>query len=227
MSSPQHVGSRPPSAQDVTYAWLKKHISELSPEGGVFLSESEVAQAAGTSRTPVREALLRLETEGLLTIVPKKGAYVPPISDREIEAVMQARALVEDWCIRRIVPVEPSFVARLEDMVAEQEALIDDPVAFIDQDRAFHGALVRQAGNPVLAEFYESLRERQIRMGVRAVVTGENRARKVLEEHSALVRALADGDPGPALAAHLDSTLAVLRQPAPVDRTEHAGGGLP
>lgn len=64
------------SAQDLTYAWLKRHISELPKEGGVFLSESEVAQAAGTSRTPVREALLRLETEGLLTIVPKKGAYI-------------------------------------------------------------------------------------------------------------------------------------------------------
>lgn len=219
MSGPQHVGRGAPSARDITYGWLKKHISELSRDGGVFLSESEVAQAAGTSRTPVREALLRLETEGLLTIVPKKGAYVPPIPDSEIEAVMQARALVEDWCVRRIAPGDPSFVAVLERMVAEQRALIDDPVAFIDQDRAFHRALVRQAGNPVLAEFYESLRERQIRMGVRAVVSDGDRARKVLAEHSAIVRALAGGDAADALAAHLASTLDVLRLPAPADRT--------
>jgi DNA-binding GntR family transcriptional regulator len=148
------------SAKDVTYGWLKRHISGLSRDGGVFLSESEVAQRAGTSRTPVREALVRLEAEGFLKIIPKKGAYVPPISDGEIEAVMQARGLVEDWCIRRIVPADPSLVAELERLVAEQEVVIDDPAAFIDLDRAFHRRLVQQAGNSVLAEFYESLRER-------------------------------------------------------------------
>jgi DNA-binding GntR family transcriptional regulator len=192
---------------------LKRHISELPKEGGVFLSESEVAQAAGTSRTPVREALLRLETEGLLTIVPKKGAYIPPISDSEITAVMEARGLVESWCVRRVVPVDAAFVAELERILAEQEALLDDPVGFIDRDRAFHRAIVRQAGNLVLAEFYETLRERQIRMGVRAIASRENRARTVLDEHAAIVRALAEGDAGEALEAHLASTLAVLRLP--------------
>ncbi|TDD72798.1 GntR family transcriptional regulator [Actinomadura darangshiensis] len=212
MSGVQDVGKRG-SAQDLTYAWLKRHISELPKEGGVFLSESEVAQAAGTSRTPVREALLRLETEGLLTIVPKKGAFIPPISDGEITAVMEARGLVESWCVRRVVPVEPAFLGELERILAEQEALIDDPVGFIDRDRAFHRAIVRQAGNLVLAEFYESLRERQIRMGVRAIASQENRARTVLDEHAAIVRALGDGDAGNALEAHLASTLSVLRLP--------------
>lgn len=213
MSGVQDVGRGSGSAQDLTYAWLKRHISELPKEGGVFLSESEVAQAAGTSRTPVREALLRLETEGLLTIVPKKGAYIPPISDSEITAVMEARGLVESWCVRRVVPVDAAFVAELERILAEQEALLDDPVGFIDRDRAFHRAIVRQAGNLVLAEFYETLRERQIRMGVRAIASQENRARTVLDEHAAIVRALAEGDAGEALEAHLASTLAVLRLP--------------
>ncbi|MGW5383619.1 GntR family transcriptional regulator [Nocardia sp. NPDC003963] len=211
MSSPQNVGKRE-SAQDISYKWLKERISGLSREGGIFLSESEVAQSAGTSRTPVREALLRLQAEGWLQIIPKKGAYIPPISEREIEAVMEARALVEDWCIRRVVPADPSFVAELERIVAAQEALIDDPAGFIEHDRIFHRTLVRQAGNPVLAEFYESLRERQIRMGMRAMAK-ENRARTVLEEHAAIVRALAAGDAGDALAAHLSSTLEVLRMP--------------
>jgi DNA-binding GntR family transcriptional regulator len=213
MSSPQDVGRHAPSAQDISYDWLKKHISEISRDGGVFLSESEVAQRAGTSRTPVREALLRLEAEGWLSIIPKKGAYIPPIPDREIEAVMQARAIVEDWCVRRIVPADPSFVSELERILAVQESLIDDPAGFIDQDRAFHRAMVQQAGNPVLAEFYESLRERQIRMGMVAMASVENRARAVLEEHHAIVRGLAAGDARDALAAHLESTLAVLRLP--------------
>lgn len=90
---------------------------------------------------------------------------------------------------------DAAFLGELERILAEQEALLDDPVGFIDRDRAFHRAIVRQAGNLVLAEFYETLRERQIRMGVRAIASQENRARTVLDEHAAIVRALAEGMP--------------------------------
>lgn len=204
------------SAQDVTYRFLKQRIAELPRDGGTFLTESEVAQAAGTSRTPVREALLRLEAEGLLQIVPKKGAFVPPISDAEVRAVMEARELVERWCICQVMPAGADFVAELDRLLMGQERVIDDPVAFIDCDRAFHRAIVRQAGNPVLAEFYESLRDRQVRMGLRAVANDENRARTVLAEHAAIVDALRSGDPagaGDALTTHLSSTMAALHLP--------------
>ena len=83
-------------AQEVSYAWLKEHIDSLPRNEAVFLTESEVALQAGTSRTPVREALLRLQTEEFLTIVSKKGAYVPPVSYEDVDAVMEARGLVED-----------------------------------------------------------------------------------------------------------------------------------
>lgn len=222
MSRLRDAGKPTGSAQDVTYEWLKRHIATLPRDGGSFLTEAEVARAAGTSRTPAREALLRLEAEGLLRILPKKGAFVPPISDSEVRAVMQARELVEDWCARQIRSARPDFIARLESLVAEQKTLIDDPVAFIDCDRAFHRAIVRQAGNPVLAEFYESLRERQIRMGLRAVAGDEDRARAVLSEHSAIVGALSSGEPqraGTAIAAHLHSTLAALHLPDVIDST--------
>jgi len=98
------VGAATPgeSAQDVTYRWLKCHIASLPRHVGTFLTETEVAAAAQTSRTPVREALLRLEAEGFLQIMPKKGAYVPPVSDDEVRAVMEARGLVEDWSVRRV-----------------------------------------------------------------------------------------------------------------------------
>ncbi|MEU5690848.1 GntR family transcriptional regulator [Actinosynnema sp. NPDC020468] len=210
MSSSPATGS----AQDTTYRWLKQHIATLPPDDGTFLTESGVAQAAGTSRTPVREALLRLEAEGFLQILPKKGAFVPPISDVEVRSVMEARGLVEDWCVKRVVPVEDGFVAQLEELVAEQEAAIADPLAFIERDREFHRTIVRRAGNAVLAAFYESLRERQVRMGLRAVSNSADRARRVLDEHTAIITALRSGDPeeaGRASAAHLASTLVALR----------------
>ncbi|MBB5957469.1 DNA-binding GntR family transcriptional regulator [Saccharothrix tamanrassetensis] len=210
MSSSQPSGG---SAQDTTYRWLKQHIATLPPDDGTFLTESGVAQAAGTSRTPVREALLRLEAEGFLRIMPKKGAFVPPISDAEVRAVMEARALVEDWCVRRAVPAGEAFAAELDRLVADQENAITDPLGFIERDRVFHRTIVRRAGNPVLADFYETLRERQVRMGLRAVTTSADRSRRVLDEHAAIVAALRTGDPeeaGRAVAAHLTSTLTAL-----------------
>lgn len=204
------------SAQDVAYQWLKEHVSSLPRHGGTFLTEAEVAKATGTSRTPVREALLRLEAEGFLQIVPKKGVFVPPISDGEVRAVMQARELVEDWCVRRITPASEAFLTELERLITDQQKAIDDPVTFIECDRAFHRAIVRQAGNPVLGEFYESLRERQVRMGLRAVANEEDRAQAVLAEHAAIVEAIRTGEPArarDALAGHLSSTLQVLHLP--------------
>ena len=88
------------AAQDVVYRLLKQRVLTLPAQEGAFLTEAEICRAMGTSRTPVREALLRLESEGLLQIVPKKGAYVAPITEAEVAAVMQARGLVEEWCAR-------------------------------------------------------------------------------------------------------------------------------
>ncbi|WP_033292605.1 GntR family transcriptional regulator [Amycolatopsis jejuensis] len=211
MSSLRPAGS----AQDVTYRFLKKRIAELPRDGGTFLTESEVAEAAGTSRTPVREALLRLEAEGFLEIVPKKGAFVPPISDAEVRSVMEARELVEDWCVRKLAShADAAFFAELDDLLAKQRELVADPVQFIEYDRAFHRAMVRRAGNPVLGEFYESLRDRQVRMGLRAVAGSETRAERVLAEHAAIVAALRSGsteEAGDAVATHLSSTMAALR----------------
>lgn len=208
------------SAQDVTYRWLKRHIASLPRTVGTFLTEAEVAAAARTSRTPVREALLRLEAEGFLQIMPKKGAFVPPISNDEVQAVMEARSLVEDWCVRRVTRRAYDLSDELGALVREQEASLADPVAFIDLDRDFHRVIISAAGNPVLTDFYESLRERQVRMGLRAVASSANRAQVIIAEHTAIAEGIASGDEAratAALAAHLQSTLAVLNLPSSAD----------
>lgn len=230
MRSGQGLHQRSGSAQDVTYRWLKNHIAGLPRQEGSFLTEMGVAEAAGTSRTPVREALLRLQAEGVVQLVPKKGAFVPPISDSEVQAVMQARGLVEDWCVRQVTPLVGGLAEELDRLIAEQEGLAEDPVAFIDCDRTFHRTIVRRAGNPVLAEFYESLRERQVRMGLHALASAEDRVRTVLDEHAAIVSAVRSGDAEQAayaVATHLASTLSTLNLPAIVDWGLHSGGSGP
>lgn len=223
MADLRRAEERRGSAQEITYRWLKQRIAAVPRYEGAFLTEAEVAAATETSRTPVRESLLRLQAEGFLQIVPKKGAFVPPISDAEVEAVMQARGLVEDWCVRQVAPVAHQVVGELDGLIGDQERLLEDPVGFIDCDRAFHRTVVRAAGNPVLAEFYESLRDRQVRMGLRAIAAAEDRARTVLDEHGAIIAGLRSGDPAQAaqaLTTHLAGTLAALRLPAVASRRE-------
>jgi DNA-binding GntR family transcriptional regulator len=213
---PRSRSARPEAAQDVVFGWLKKHVVTLPRTEGTFLTEAEVCRATGTSRTPVREALLRLEADGLLRIVPKKGAFVPPITEMEVDAIMQARALVEDFCVRRAAPAGDILAPELNRLLARQEKQQKSPLAFIELDREFHRAIVRAANNPILADFYESLRDRQTRMGLHAIATSERRMSGVLAEHRAIAEGVRSGDPERAaasMAAHLMATMAVLRSP--------------
>lgn len=204
------------SAQDTAYRWLKGRIATLPRHYGTFLTEADVSKAAFISRTPVREALLRLKAEGLLQIVPKKGAYIPPITDAEVNSVMEARGLVEDWCVRRTALLATSVSVMLDAFIQDQQKSQGDPIAFIEYDREFHRAIVRAAGNPVFMDLYESLRDRQLRMGLNAIASSEKRTRTVLEEHHEIADGVRSGDANRAAAAmatHLSGTLAALHLP--------------
>jgi DNA-binding GntR family transcriptional regulator len=209
--------AKPEAAQDIVFAWLKKHVVSLPRTDATFLTESEVCRATGMSRTPVREALLRLEADGFLQIVPKKGAFVPPITEREVEAIMQARGLVEDFCLRRAVHFAEFLAPELDRVLAEQEKRQKSPLEFIELDREFHRAIVRAADNPVLADFYEGLRDRQMRMGLHAIAASGRRMESVLAEHRAIANGVRSGDADQAtsaMAVHLAKTLEVLRLPS-------------
>src|SRR5450759_5164845 len=91
-----------PSASDRAYAHLKRGILDGTQAEGQFFTEGEVAEAVGVSRTPVREALLRLEVEGLVRLYPKKGAMIVPVSAQEAQDVVEARAVIEEWPPSRI-----------------------------------------------------------------------------------------------------------------------------
>jgi DNA-binding GntR family transcriptional regulator len=160
-----------------------------------------------------------MEAEGFLEILPRKGALVRPVSDRDIEAVMEARSLVEDWCIRRVAATQPGLAQRLEQLLVEQRELLDEPTAFIECDRRFHRTIVRAAGNQVLADFYELLRDRQMRMGLIAIAAAEDRQRLVLDEHAAITAGIGHAsskEAAAAIAEHLANTLAALRLPRPL-----------
>ncbi|MEW2379652.1 GntR family transcriptional regulator [Micromonospora sp. NPDC047812] len=205
-----------PSAAERAYRHLKREILEQIHPGGSLVSEGEIAEATGVSRTPVREALLRLEAEGLVRLYPKRGALIRPVSAREITDVIEARRLVELHAAERVWPrraaLRDDLAARLADMRDAHAA--GDLAALMQADRAFHATLVDAAGNEILAELYQRLRDRQLRMGEASFRLSPGWAETALTEHADQLAALDSDDPGrwlAAVAAHIDNAAAVLR----------------
>ncbi|MEO3778925.1 GntR family transcriptional regulator [Micromonospora sp. B11E3] len=208
--------SAAPSAADRAYQHLKRSILEQVYPGGLLISEGEIAEAAGVSRTPVREALLRLEAEGLVALYPKRGALIRPVSAREIADVIEARRLVEVYAAERVWPRRAQLradLARWLDRMREAHAA-GDVTALMAADRAFHAAVVETAGNEILAELYHRLRDRQVRMGEASFRLSPGWAQVVLAEHAAQLAALDGDDPQAwldSVAAHVDNAATVLR----------------
>ncbi|MFC4501360.1 MULTISPECIES: GntR family transcriptional regulator [Streptomyces] len=187
---------RQPPAADRVYAHVKQGVLDRRYEGGTLLTEGELAEAVGVSRTPVREALLRLEVEGLIKLYPKKGALVLPVSAQEIKDVVETRLLVEEHAARKAVPAPPGLVERLEELLARQkeQAAAGDLAAAAVTDRCFHAEIVRSGGNDILSKLYDQLRDRQLRMGVAVLHSHPDRIAKTLTEHEEILQALRSGD---------------------------------
>lgn len=189
--------TRQPPAAERVYCHVKQAVLDRRYEGGMLLTEGELAEAVGVSRTPVREALLRLEVEGLLRLYPKKGALVLPVSAQEIADVVETRLLVEEHSVRKsAVPVRPELIARLEQLLDEQHRhrAAGDLAALAVSDRAFHAEIVKSTGNAILTRLYDQLRDRQLRMGVAVMHSHPGRIDKNISEHTEIMEALRAGD---------------------------------
>src|SRR4051794_35044440 len=199
------------SASERAYRHVKERVLDGTIPGGELISENEIAEQLGMSRTPVRAAFGQLEAEGLLRLYPKRGALVVPVSAQETEAVMEARWVIERYAIERVIdrPGDlPAHLTTLADAVTDLEG-----TDFVEADRAFHRALVAGTHNPILLTLYDSLRDRQRRMALATARSPARRERSV-SEYKALAAALAAGNSARALSVlrtHLDGALEGLR----------------
>ena len=186
-----------PSAATRVYQHLKRTILERIHADGALLSEAEIAAEVGVSRTPVREALLRLESEGLVALYPKRGVLVRPVSAAEIEDVIDARRLVEVHAAQRAWDRRATLVGTLEPLLDAMRSARDsgDVVALMAADRAFHATVVDGGGNAILSELYQRLRDRQIRIGISAMRVEPERVDQAVTDHTRLLEALRGDDP--------------------------------
>jgi DNA-binding GntR family transcriptional regulator len=189
-----------PSMATTAYQHVKQAILTRQYDSGALVTEGEIADRLGISRTPVREALLRLDAEGLITLYPKRGALVLPVSGQEVRDVFETRELVEGFAAARAWKRRHDLVAELEQLTEQMRLGHErrDPVLLMAADRAFHATIVHAGGNQILSSLYESLRDRQMRMGVASLQVSPDRLAAAVSQHAAMLALLraADGELG-------------------------------
>lgn len=208
-----------PAAKDRALGYVKNQVLTGAFPGGELISEGEVAAALGMSRTPVREAFLRLEAEGLLRLYPQRGALVVPVSSEEARAVIEARQLLEQFAVAKVIGRGAAACAAVfERLSGEMQRQRDaagehDWPAFLEADRAFHQITLEESGNRILSDYYSSLRDRLMRMIGESVTRDAERMATIMDEHRAIAEALRDGDLNgarDAVQTHLTSTVRAL-----------------
>lgn len=201
-------------ATEHAYLYLKNLIVTLQLPPQTIVTETEVALAADVSRTPVREAFLRLQSEQLLDLIPQRGAMVPAITLRAIQEQAVTRVVLEgygvDWVCTHRVPV----AERLHQLVDEQRSIYDDdPERIVDMvtvDKEFHWTLVKATGNTEFAQLYNRLHDRQLRIGIAMFQAVPPRRCTAIEHHLEIANAIETFDLPAAqrlLKAHLVGSL--------------------
>ena len=183
--------SKETSASEQAYATVKELIVAGELPGGELVSEGDIAGRMNISRTPVREAFLRLQVEGWMRLYPKRGALVVPIAPGEAEHVVSARWLVETGSVRSLAkndPVRMELVGHLRESLSRQReiAATGTRAEFSAADADFHRLIVRAGGNPLLDAFYSGLRERQRRMTTNSLAREPEQILRIVDDHTRL-----------------------------------------
>jgi GntR family transcriptional regulator, rspAB operon transcriptional repressor len=201
------------SLAEQVYEQLKEKIITLHFLPGQYLNEGALCAMLGAGRTPVHQALQRLELERLVEIMPRKGVIVQPDSIAEILKILDSRVTVEAELARNAAQHRTPEDTEVLKMLARrgygngQPADVD---TFITGDRAFHEQFAKMAGNVVLSEFARSLHERSIRYWyLHLWQTMDTKA--TIRQHSAIADMIAKGD-GEAAAKAVREHIESLRE---------------
>ncbi len=179
------------------YEQLRSELFDFRLLPGDRFSEIEVAERTGTSRTPVRQALYRLQSEGFLEVRPRSGWEVKPLDFEQLDSLYELRILLEQASVRRLAALEPE---RLNAALAPLEARWLVPARrrntnvgeVASWDENFHCSLVSASRNAEFVRVHWDVTER-IRIVRRLDFTKPARVRATYEEHSSILRALRQG----------------------------------
>ncbi len=180
---------------DTVYAALRTAILEREFDPGEPLTEFDLCRRFGTSRTPVREALAKLERDRLVQVIPKKGAFVRTVSLDEIRELYQVREVLEGLAVRLAAPrLEPDVLAAFESRFRELSAR-GAKTTYTEArtlGEEFHRHLIERSGNLQVKKILDGISE-QIRAVWTISMLAPRRVRGLLHEHLALIDALKRG----------------------------------
>ena len=163
------------------------------------LREAALGKELGVSRTPVREALRQLELEGLVTIIPNRGAYVTGISQKDIWDIYRLRSLLEGLCARWAVEhITEEQLDELEEIILLSEFQLKKGSGFSAEqvtslDGRFHAVLYEASGSRILSHVLTDFHN-YVQSARKNSVISEERARKSIREHKQILRAIRDSD---------------------------------
>mgnify|MGYP001000189932 FL=1 len=179
--------------RDVIFETLRKAIISGDIKPGERLMEVSLANQMGVSRTPVREAIRRLEAEGLVTMTPRKGTHVAELSVKDIMDVLEVRTVLDKLATNLAAKrMQPSQLKALENVHKQYIACVEknNIEGAIKKDVEFHDMIYAASGNPRLVAVAGSLREHVYRFRVIYMSGGDPIAENVLNEHEEILAAL-------------------------------------
>jgi len=182
---PPRIGQR----ADHAYERIKADIFEFRLLPGDRFSEPEIALSLGVSRTPVREALLRLEREGYVTVAQRSGWQVRPLDFKLFDDLYDVRLILETAAVRRLCEMapQPELDTLREAWLAPRAHWLTDARSVAALDEAFHTTLVAATGNIELARMHRDVSER-IRIIRRLDFVKPHRIRATYGEHAQILR---------------------------------------
>ncbi len=204
---------RQPSVTMQVHAHLRRLILRLQLKPGEALSEKDLSLKLGVSRTPVREAFIRLSEEGLVDIFPQRGTLVAPIRIAEIEEAQFLRDILETAVVKRAAEsMDPAVLTELADNLHQQKLILKrkDYDAFWELDERFHHLLCKSASLPRAWRVIHAVKGQLDR--VRYISLPEpGHAKLVLRQHTEILEAVRDGDVERAVSAMQDHLQEIWR----------------
>ena len=213
---PAIAQTRSRTAATAVYRALRTDIIAMRIAPGQAINEKAVAEAHGVSRTPVREALLRLAGDSLVEIFPQSGTFVTRIPIAALPEAIMVRMALEDLTVRAATTrADAERIASLRTLVDRQRKLEQkrDHDGFHAADENFHAIIAEIAGHPGIWQIVEQVKV-QVDRYRRLTLPVPGRMGRVVDEHAGVVAAMATGDPdkaSAAMAAHLNGLSASIR----------------
>ena len=191
-NSVYHSG-RKTTVKDI-YQSLKEQILSFEIPPGARLTEIQTAQKFGVSRTPIRQALQHLETDGLLIIRPKQGCFVRSIEVESVTQYYQLREYLEQMAVRTACQnMSDQGLQALANQWQPNTLALRNSDTLLEQDERFHLQLARGGGNKVLPRYLREINGhiRLLRLGL---LQQDDNPSDMAEEHYGIIQALLDRD---------------------------------